>query len=291
MLSLDLLAALDLYVWLEREEKVAQKLALHQSTVSRHVRSALKTFDLRLDRSAAHKAFLGDDVALLAGERWVHQLARLRGRAPLRLDAAFSSGPWFAPHLPPGWISGMFDLPGKARPLQLLEERVIDAWIGSYQPDMPDPDDPLFFSVDLLHFPVYLTAAPDHPLACERQISSGDLARFPSLALPSGWFPRTEAKLKAQGLWSDPVRIQRYEPESWEGRSADGVTMLYGTSFSDALQPGNVRLDWDMQHCSGDTLVVRRDLVDAPPIAELIEGLQQRACHLAQRFDDVQLAA
>jgi molybdate-binding protein len=46
-----------------------------------------------------------------------------------------------------------------------------------------------------------------------------------------------------------------------------------------------------MQHCSGDTLVVRRDVVDAPPIAELIECLQQRACHLAQRFEDVQLAA
>ena len=289
MLSLDLLAALDLYVWLEREEKVAQKLALHQSTVSRHVRSALKTFDLRLDRSAAHKAFLGDDVALLAGERWVHQLARLRGRAPLRLDAAFSSGPWFAPHLPPGWISGMFDLPGKARPLQLLEERVIDAWIGSYQPDMPEPDHPTFLVLDLLRWPVHLLAAPDHPLAGERNLDPADLARFPSLALPSGWFPRTEAHLRAQNLWNDPVRMQRYDPSSWEGRSEDGVTMLYGSSFSEALQPGTIHLDWNLDLMAGDALVVRRDLAGEPSIEQLVGQLCSRAGELSRRFEDVDL--
>ena len=290
MLPLEQLATLDLYLWLEREDEAARRLNLHQTSVSRQLRGALKTLNLKLDRSAPHKGLLGE-LELLQAERRVHQLARLRGLMPLRLDAAFSSGPWFAPGLPQAWISGNFDLPGKSRPLALLQDRVIDAWIGSYQPDMPDPDDPLFFSVDLLHFPVYLTSAPDHPLARERQISSGDLARFPSLALPSGWFPKTEAKLKAQGLWSDTVRIQRYDPASWEGRSADGVTMLYGTSFSDTLQPGNVRLDWDMRHSSGDTLVVRRDLIDQPAVAELIEGLQQRAVALSAVFEDVALAA
>jgi len=69
------------------------------------------------------------------------------------------------------------------------------------------------------------------------------------------------------------------------------VTMLYGTSFSDSLQPGNVRLDWDMRHSSGDTLVVRRDLIDQPAVAELIEGLQQRAVALSAVFEDVALAA
>ena len=290
VLSLEQLATLDLYLWLEREEEAARRLNLHQTSVSRQLRVALKALDLKLDRSAPHKAVVGE-LELLAAERQVHQLARLKGLQPLRLDAAFSSGPWFAPGLPPGWLSGNFDLPGKARPLALLEERVIDAWIGSYQPDMPDPDDPLFFSLDLLHFPVYVTAAPDHPLAGVRQISAGDLSRFPSLALPSGWFPKTEAKLKAQGLWSDPVRIQRYDPDSWEGRSADGVTMLYGTSFSDTLQPGNVRLDWDMDHRSGDTLVLRRDLLDQPAMAALIEALQRRARDLSALFEDVALAA
>ena len=207
MLSLEQLATLDLYLWLEREDEAARRLNLHQTSVSRQLRGALKTLNLKLDRSAPHKGLLGE-LELLQAERRVHQLARLRGLMPLRLDAAFSSGPWFAPGLPQGWISGNFDLPGKTRPLALLEERVIDAWIGSYQPDMPEPDDPLFFSVDLLHFPVYLTAALDHPLARERQISSGDLARFPQPGSSFGLVPQDRGQ--AQG----PGALERHRSDS-----------------------------------------------------------------------------
>jgi len=196
-------------------------------------------------------------------------------------------GPWFSDALPAGWITGNFDLPGKDRPLQLLEERVIDAWIGSDQPDLPDPDHPTFLVVDLLRWPVYLLAAPDHPLAGERNLEPADLARFPSLALPSGWFPRTEAHLRAQNLWSDPVRIQRYDPTSWEGRSEDGVTMLYGSSFTEALQPGTVHLDWNLGYHSGDALVFRRDLASEPAIEQLVAHLSAHAAGLSLEFDDV----
>lgn len=100
---------------------------------------------------------------------------------------------------------GRFDLPGVQRPLQLLEERVMDAWVGSYQPDLPGPDDPDWWVLDLLREPVQLLAAPNHPLAQVRGLSGSDFEPFPSLALPPGWFPRTEAALREQGLWSDPV--------------------------------------------------------------------------------------
>ena len=109
------------------------------------------------------------------------------------------------------------------RTLQLLEDRVMDAWVGSYQPDLPGPDDPDWWVLDLLREPVQLLAAPDHPLAQVRGLSRSDFEPFPSLALPPGWFPRTEAVLREQGLWSDPVRIKRYDPSCWEGRCADGV--------------------------------------------------------------------
>ena len=95
MLPLEQLATLDLYLWLEREGEAALRLNLHQTSVSRQLRGALKTLNLKLDRRAPHMGLLGE-LELLQAERRVHQLARLRGLMPQRLDAAFSSGPWVA---------------------------------------------------------------------------------------------------------------------------------------------------------------------------------------------------
>ncbi|MEB3307259.1 MAG: LysR substrate-binding domain-containing protein [Cyanobacteriota bacterium] len=287
MISLQQLASLDYYLWLGAGGAAARALSIDQSTVSRQLRHTLHTLNLKLNRfGPSHITVQGDSTLLLA-ERRVHQLARLRGMAPLRLAATYSAGPWFRPCLPPGWITGNFDLPGQQLPLQLLEERVIDAWIGSYQPDLPAPDHPVFLVVDLLRWPVHLLAARDHPLAAERNLHPSDLARFPSLALPSGWFPRTEAHLRAQQLWADPVRIERYDPANWEGRTADGVTMFYGSSFTEAMNPTTIRLDWNLRHVSGDALVVRRDLGNEARIEQLLMQLITRANQLSLRFADV----
>jgi len=288
VLSLDQLAILDLYLWFERETAVADLLQVNQSTVSRQVRAALKTMELRLDAKAAHRTLLGD-TELLAAERTVHQLARLRGRAPLRVDATYSSGPWLLSAPPEGWLVGRFDLPGIARPLELLRDRVIDAWVGSYQPDLPGPEDPEWWVLDLLREPVQLLAAPNHPLAGEQRLQPGDFDPFPSLALPPGWFPQTEQTLRNQGLWNDTVRMQCYDPSSWEGRCADGVTLTYGQSLTEALQPTTVRLDWDLGLISGEALVVRRDLLDEAPIQRLAEHLQRQALAVAARFTDVEV--
>jgi DNA-binding transcriptional LysR family regulator len=287
VLSLQQLSALDLYLWLEREELVGAALGCHQSSVSRNMRASVRLFDLRLTTVGPHPRLDGDDT-LLQAQRAVHQQARLRGMAPLRLDATYSSGPWLLPEVPPGWMLGRFDLPGIERPLTLLRERVIDAWVGSYQPDLPDPDDREWWVLDLLREPVRLLASPDHPLARERGLGAGDLAPFPSLGLPEGWFPRTEASLRAQGLWSDPVRIMRYDASCWEGRCADGVTLTYGQSLTEALQPSTVRLDWDLGLITGEALVVRRDLANTAPIQALAEALLKTSAQVAARFDDVE---
>ena len=288
MLSLQQLSVLDLYVWLEREQDVGSILGFHQSSISRQIRGALCLFDLRLNAAGPHPLLCGDS-AVLSAERALHQQARLHGLAPLRIDATYSSGPWLLPSPPTGWIMGRFDLPGIARPLTLLRDRVIDAWLGSYQPDLPAPDDPEWWVLDLLREPVQLLASADHPLAFEQRLTPGDLERFPSLGLPEGWFPRTEAVLREQGLWSDPVRPKRYDPSCWEGRCADGVTLTYGQSLTEALQPTTVRLDWDLGLTTGEALVVRRDLVNEPLIQALVEALQKQARQVAAAFADVEV--
>lgn len=290
MISLEQLAALDLSLWLGTSDAAAQLLHLNQSTVSRQRRAAMQALDLQLFRQGSQPMLLGDRE-LLEAERLVHQLARLKGKAPLRVDGTYASGPWFLGEPLPGWIRGNLDLPGRHIPLQLLRERVIDAWVASYQPDLPDPDDPEWWVLDLIREPVHLLAAPDHPLAGDRQLSRGDLGRFPSLALPSGWFPRTEAILQRQGLWQDEVAMGRYDPSDWEGRCADGVTLLYGTSLSEPLQPVTARVSWDLGLVTGEALVVRRDLQEQPAIQKLAEVLIGRARSLARRFDDVEAVA
>lgn len=289
VLSLDQLCCFDVYLWHGQEAVVAELLGISQSSVNRKIRKTLQLFDLRIDRSEAEHRVMGM-AEMLAAERQVHQLARLKGWAPLRFEAAYSCGPWFATALPDNWLRGTFNILGVERPLSLLRDRVIDAWIGAYQPDLPAPDDPEFCVVDLLRERVFLLASPTHPLAGEAMISPGDLERFPSMALPSGMLPKTEDRLRRQGLWNEPMRASRYDPGSWEGACEDGVTMTFGHAMTEALQPGTVRLDWDLNHISGDALVVRRDLFDQPEIQRLVEALRSKARSLAADFDAVDVA-
>jgi DNA-binding transcriptional LysR family regulator len=287
MISLDLLAALDLSLWLGSGAAAAEVLHVNQSTVSRQQAAVLRLLGLRLIRRP-DGARLKGDLELLQAERVVQQLARLKGFAPLRIDANFASGPWFLGTVPEGWITGRFELPGLHRPLALLRERVLDAWVCSYQPDLPAADDPDWWVLDLLQAPLQLLASPQHPLVGERRLNQTDLERFPSLALPAGWFPRTEAHLGQQGLWRESVEFHRYDPADWEGRSHDGVTLLYGNTLSEALMPCTSRLDWNLNLICGDALVVRRDLAHQPAIQQLAEVLLARAREIAGRFADVQ---
>ncbi len=290
MIPLEQLAALDLSLWLGTGEAAARRLHLNQSTISRQRRAAMQGLDLRLLRGDGPRPILVGDQEILAAERWVHQLARLRGKAPLRVEGTYASGPWLLARPVEGWICGEFALPGRDLPLQLLRDRVIDAWVASYQPDLPDADDPQWWVLDLLREPVRLLACPDHPLAGAGRLSPTDLQRFPSLALPSGWFPRTEAILQRQGLWREVVPFRHYDAGDWEGRCADGLTLTYGQSLTEALQPITTRLEWDLGLISGEALVVRRELMDSPAIQRLAHELRRRAIAIAARFDDVDTA-
>lgn len=290
MVTAEELEALDLTVWLRAGQRAAVDLGCNQSTISRRVRSCLQIFGLQLERCDGEWQLQGD-THLIGLERQVHQLLRLIGGGPLRLEANYWAGPLLAQPAPPGWITGCFDHIGMVRPLQLLRERVIDAWLASYQPDLPDPDDREWAVFDLCSLPVWLMADAAHPLAGERGLTLGDLQRFPSLALPAGIFPRTEAVLRRQGLWHDAVAMDRYSPACWEGRTADQVTLSYGHSLNHRLAPQLVSLDWNLQLRSGEALVVCRELAEQGPILRLLETLHRRVAALAASDPHICLSA
>ena len=288
MLSLEALRMFDTTVWLRSGDKAAQRLHCSQSTVSRNNVETLGLFGLALERVRGEWQLEGDSTLLLM-ERRVHQRKRLlqeEGSHPLRIEANFWAAPAFLDPLPEGWEGGAWDHVGMERPLQLLRERVIDAWIGSYQPDLPEHD-PELCVIDLCRAPVYLVAAADHPLTERCGLTAADLDPYPSLALPAGMFPKTEAHLRSHGLWQSRVRMKRYRPELWLGRTEDQVTLTYATSLALEMLPGLVRLDYDLGLQSAESLVVRRDLIDHASIQRLHQWLVHRCEWLTDRFADL----
>ena len=140
MVELDWLAALDGLIWLRTGHQVEARLGIGQSSVSRLSRRCAEAFGLSLVRCGSEWNFKGD-TTLLNLERRVHQAVRWTRGRPLRLEAQHWSGPLLCEPAPAGWIAGCFHFHEYERPLQLLREGVIDAWVASY-PDVPAATDP-----------------------------------------------------------------------------------------------------------------------------------------------------
>ena len=287
MVSLEELASLDLQLWLRSGEEAANRLHCAQSTISRRNIETLRRFNISMKRSDGEWRLFGNK-AFLNLERQIHQLHRLTHQSqPLRLEANFWATPVLASPAPAHWMLGVGDHVGMERPLQLVRERIIDAWIGSYQPDLPDNDSELAI-IDLCNTPVYLVANKNHPLAGKKQLTIEDLEKFPSLSIPGKIFPKTEKILKRHQLWSNPARMQRYKPSAWQGQTEDQVTLCYGTCLALEVMPELTILDYDLELVSGESLLVRRDLLSQPMIKELLailkKRVQQKAKHHGHRL-------
>lgn len=168
---------------------------------------------------------------------------------------------------------------GVQRPLQWLNDRVIDAWLTG-GPDWPEPDDPTFCTLQLCTMPVHLVVAPGHPLLLQLErrgpLDWDDVVAFPSLALPPGTYPKVEASLRALGLWSSPIRMARYRRERWEGKSEQELQVGYATVLSEQVAGQLVRLPLQLPIRSGEALVVRREWAEHPSTLALAELLRQR---------------
>lgn len=285
MVDVEALDALDLVIWLGRGADAARRLGCNQSTVSRRSGQCLEVFDLRLLRDADGHCCTAHHP-LLHLQREVHQLHRLRLGRGLRIDASLLAAPLLHPRLEPSWISGHGDGLGWQRPIHLLEERILDAWVTGMAQELPDQGLEAFCRIPLLQTPLLMAAEPQHPLVGQGALQLRDLEGMPRLAPRRGWYPRTEQQL---GDWRQRTpALLLDQPARRQGLTAPrgpGGTRVpplqYGTAFSLAQQAVLQPLPLALGVQTELSLVMRCDVRDTLPMEQLTQALQRRALQAA----------
>lgn len=277
------LASLDGLLWLRTGHNVASKFNQHQTTVSRNSRKCAHVFDISLERINAEWHVIGNQN-LLNLERRVHQHVRFSGddNNLLRLDAQHWSGPLLCTPPPAGWIAGNLNFLEYHRPLQLLKERIIDAWVASY-PDVPE-DNPELTAIRLSKMPMYLVVKAGHPLLeLGNALTFAAVARYPLLPLPDSAFPKFQQVLIDCGLsthastsacQTKTIASSQVTIEDLVVGFASPLSLpLYGDSFR--ILP--LRLPIEV----GDAVVVRREFAQFDQIQRLSDFLRNRLSALA----------
>lgn len=260
---------------------------MNQSTVSRNAKKCADVFGVDLVRKGGEWYLKGNRM-LIKLERQVHQLVRWLDDQPLRLEAQHWSAPLVCPPLSDRWIAGNLDFLEYHRPLQLLRDHVIDAWITSY-PDIPADDSDLV-SIHLSRMPMLLVVQDGHPLLdLGDRVTFEAIARYPILPLPDGAFPGFQQVLIDCGLWEPEAKNGPAEPSAWLGQSgvedllvgfATPLTLpLYGESFRQLP----LRLPVEV----GDALVVAREFIDYPQTHQLVASLRRRLRTLAATMPEL----
>lgn len=278
MLTLAQLEAFDGLLWVGNGQQAGKISSLSQPTISRAAHLVAKTLGLTLQKVCS-EWHVGGDTHPLAQQRQLHQMGRLEGKGRLRLEAGAISSRALADPPLNAWILGRPDAINQPRSLDLLQQRVIDAWVCTSAQDLPAE---LVEAevVELFRTPLQLVASPNHPLAKERALRPADLSQFASVALDCNWFPKSADHLKQHGLWRNPRRLNHYRSHHWEGRTADGHTLAYASPLMLASNPALTALDYELGLEQSLALVVRKDLAKEPPIQALLEEMGRRVVRL-----------
>ena len=275
MVNLAQVEALDLLLWVGNGQQAGRISSLSQPTISRGAHHVARTLGLSLQKVCSEWHVAGDSSSL-ALERQLQQLGRLEGRGPLRLEAGAVSSRALADPPLPSWVLGRPDAINQPRSLDLVRQRVIDAWICTSALDLPEESGQEVTVLELFRAPLQLVASAQHPLAQEQGLRATELVLFPSVALEGNWYPRSAAQLQEQGLWRDPRRLNHYRSRHWEGRTADGQTLAYASPLMLMRNPSLHPLDFDLGVQQSVALVVLSEIADHQRIQELLQTLQQR---------------
>lgn len=272
MVTLECLDAFDHLIWLRTGARAAEAMGCNQSTISRHSKRCQQVFDIKLKRHAAEWTVAGD-TALLAAERRLHQTYRWEMDLPLRFEAQHWMRDFYAAWQPDGWLKGNLNYLEYERPLALLQQRIIDAWLCG-APDLPD--DPELTCLPLFEMPMRLVARHDHPLLRRpAPLDLAEVASYPLLPLPSLAFPVFQARVQALGLALPPAAGQpqaggsEAEAQTYQERMlgiASALTLpLYGPDYR--VLPVEIPIQF------GDVLVVHSQFFGHRRCQQLIEAL------------------
>ena len=280
MVDLESLAAFDCLQWLRTGDSAAQLLGCSQSTVSRSTKRCQEAFGVRLVKRAAEWHVQGDGT-LLNAERRVHQLHRWSADLPLRLDCQHWLRHVYGELDLAGWVTGNLNYLEYERPLQLLRERVIDAWICS----APDhPQEPDLVAVRLCSMPSLLVARASHPLLRHGASLPLEAAtRYPLLPLPAQAFPVFQKVLEDLGFHSDfrglPALATElgHDPQAAEDLALGVASPLTLPLYGDDWRPLPLTLPVSV----GDVVMLRADLASHPRAEALIHALAMRLDSLA----------
>lgn len=275
--SPDSLIALDHLCWLGSGRQVAARLGCNPSTISRKAESCAVSLGLLLrKRSGIWRLYGNGD--LLQAERDLHQRYRLAGYGPLRLEICAELADRLSDPPHPAWCSGGQGHLTSRRPLELLEQRVIDAWLCSFCEELPSEENPFWRVLELTSLPLLLLGDARHPLGTPPSSEAADpvpLGDFPCLALPEDGQPRRQALLRRLGLVHHSQPLERYDAAKWDEPLHDGCTLRPGIAFDLHRHPGWRALPLPLAHEARIGLVLRRDLVDQPPTQGLHQALQE----------------
>lgn len=277
MVTPEELAAFDLLIWLRTGLAASKPLHCTQSTISRKARRVAASFAIKT-RRVEQEWITSGNTALLQLEREVHQLRRLILGQGLRLEAETWPGRSLALPIPDGWQAGSFDRIGLQRPLQLLNERIVDAWLTLNRADLQLDADSGFTSFVICSMPWQLMTDHNHPLAKENELTLNDLEQFPALAITDGKLPVLERTLKNAGLRNEPVDpCHQYSEKDWCGRTKDQLSLCYGVELVRLLDGELVALDFQLNAIAEVCLVIRKDITEHAPILQLVDTLRRRA--------------
>ena len=288
MVSLDLLSSLDGLVWLQSGELVGKYFQQHQTTVSRNHKKCADVFGIELIKQEGIWSVDGP-CELLNLERNVHQLARFKGQAPLRLESNnWISGALSSPS-PKSWITGSCKPQGVKRCFDLIRQRVIDAWLcPSNEAPLAEPDLTIY---PLCKVPMRLMVASEHPLLRNSVPSLEQIKKYPWRQMPRGAYPEIERLLKSLNLWSTLKQHQHLDKQEWEGLSKQSVTLQVGSVLSqhnnqNPLSP--VSLDLGAE--TGVALVIRKDNSEHNAIQNLKTSLGIKLIEEQKRYPEIRIS-
>ena len=286
MVTLECLDALDHLIWLRTGARAAEALGCNQSTISRYATRCQQVFAVKLKRHAAEWVVTGD-LELLAAERRLHQLYRWEMDLPLRFEAQHWMRDLYATWQPADWRKGNLNYLEYQRPVDLLRDRIIDAWLCG-APDLPD--DPDLTCVPLFEIPMLLAAHQDHPLLRQQSpLTLADVAAYPLLPLPQGAFPVFEARLRELGLGSPAGGTPPQQTSGPENTSLSFAELCLGVASALTLPlygPEYRSLPMEIPLHFGDVLVIHADFAGHPRSRALIDSLQahlrEATAHIAE---------